>query len=286
MNSPQKEFAPVYNDQAIDKLNQQAKEFSAKLKQVDTEIKSKVVGQEKAITKLILGLMINGHVLLEGVPGLAKTLMVRTIADVLGADFSRIQFTPDLLPADILGNKIFDQSTQTFSTKKGPIFHNFILADEINRAPPKVQSALLEVMQEKQATIHGETFLLDQPFMVYATENPIENEGTYRLPEAQIDRFTFKILLDYPNIEEEKIIIQRNTEVEIPTLKKILQKKEILEIQEFVKKIYCDEKIQEYIVRLVEATRLPTKYNLEFKNIIEYGASPRASIWMVLLQRH
>ena len=282
MNLSQKEFAFIDNDQTIDKLNQQAKEFSERLEKVATEIKSKIVGQEQAITKLILALIINGHVLLEGVPGLAKTLMVRTMADALGADFSRIQFTPDLLPADILGTKIFDQSTQTFTIKKGPIFHNFILADEINRAPPKVQSALLEVMQEKQVTIHGETFLLDKPFMVYATENPIENEGTYRLPEAQIDRFAFKILLDYPNTTEEKIIIQRNTISESSTIKKVIDKKEILEIQEFVKKIYCDEKIQEYIVRLVEATRFPAKYISEFKNIIEYGASPRASIWMVL----
>lgn len=282
MKSSIAEFVPIENDKIIDQLNEDASFFSKKLQKIDNEIKSVIVGQEDSITKLILALIINGHVLLEGVPGLAKTLMVRTLSDVIGADFSRIQFTPDLLPADILGTKIFDPSTQSFSIKKGPIFHNFILADEINRAPPKVQSALLEVMQEKQATLHGETFVLDKPFIVFATENPIESEGTYRLPEAQLDRFAFKIILDYPSTEQEKIIIQRNTTQEVPTVKKVIEKKEILEMQDFVKKIYCDEKIQEYIVRIIDATRLPEKYNIEYENAIEYGSSPRASIWLVL----
>ena len=285
MKSSIAEFVPIENDKIIDQLNEDASFFSKKLQKIDNEIKSVIVGQEDSIAKLILALIINGHVLLEGVPGLAKTLMVRTLSDVIGTDFSRIQFTPDLLPADILGTKIFDPSTQSFSIKQGPIFHNFILADEINRAPPKVQSALLEVMQEKQATLHGETFVLDKPFIVFATENPIESEGTYRLPEAQVDRFAFKIILDYPSTEQEKIIIQRNTTQEVPTVKKVIEKKEILEIQDFVKKIYCDEKIQEYIVRIIDATRLPEKYNIEYKNAIEYGSSPRASIWLVLASK-
>jgi MoxR-like ATPase len=246
------------------------------------EVSRVIVGQEDILEKLLIGLVAGGHVLLEGVPGLAKTLMVKTLAETLEASFARIQFTPDLLPSDIVGTKIYDYRNSSFTTEKGPVFHNFILADEINRAPPKVQSALLEAMQEKQVSIHGTTFILDRPFMVLATENPIETEGTYKLPEAQVDRFAFKLLIDYPSRAEEKTIIKRNTTGLEINPRKVLSTKEITDTQDFNQKIYADEKIEDYVTALVDATRHPGEHGLDLDGMIEYGASPRASIWLIL----
>ena len=269
-------------DKEIKRLNIQAQKYSEKLNSVLEEAGKVIVGQEDVLEKVLIALVSDGHVLLEGVPGLAKTLMVKTLSDTLNASFCRIQFTPDLLPADITGTKIYDHKKGTFYTEKGPVFHNFILADEINRAPPKVQSALLEAMQERQVSIHGKTFALDRPFLVLATQNPIETEGTYKLPEAQVDRFAMKLLIGYPNKDEEKIIIQRNTGgIKIRT-RTILSSKDIVEIQQFNRKIYADEKIEEYVTSIVDATRYPENYGLELNGMIEYGASPRASIWLVL----
>jgi len=268
----------------IERLNVEAQEYAKRLNVVLEEVKRVIVGQKHVLNKLLICLIADGHVLLEGVPGLAKTLMVKTLSDTLTAKFVRIQFTPDLLPADITGTKIYEHRTAAFSTQKGPIFSNFILADEINRAPPKVQSALLEAMQERQVSIQGETFKLDTPFMVMATQNPIETEGTYKLPEAQVDRFTLKLLIDYPNREEEKTIIQRNTQgIEI-TPAEVLTGDEVIEIQRFNQRIYADEKIEDYVTELVDATRYPANYELggDFEGLIEYGASPRASIWLIL----
>jgi len=266
----------------IKKLNLQAQRYAEKLNSVLDEVKRVIVGQEDVLEKILISLVADGHVLLEGVPGLAKTLMIKTLSDTLNASFCRIQFTPDLLPADIIGTKIYDHRKGSFYTEKGPIFHNFILADEINRAPPKVQSALLEAMQERQVSIHGKTFKLESPFLVLATQNPIETEGTYKLPEAQVDRFALKLLIGYPSKEEEKVIIQRNTRgIEIKP-KVVLSSKEVVEIQKFNRKIYADEKIEEYVASIVDATRYPAKYGLELEGMIEYGASPRASIWLVL----
>ena len=266
----------------IKKLNSQAEKYSESLEKVLEELKKTIVGQEGILEKLLISLIADGHVLLEGVPGLAKTLMVKTLSDTINTSFCRIQFTPDLLPADIIGTKIYDHRKGNFYTQKGPIFHNFILADEINRAPPKVQSALLEAMQERQVSIQGDTFKLSKPFLVIATQNPIETEGTYKLPEAQVDRFAMKLLVDYPKKDEEKFIIQRNTQgIEIKT-KKILDSKKIVEIQRFNQKIYADEKIEEYVAEIVDATRHPKNYNLDVDGLIEYGASPRASIWLIL----
>jgi len=216
------------------------------------------------------------------VPGLAKTLMIKTLSECLNCGFVRLQFTPDLLPADITGTKIYDHKDVSFKTMKGPIFTNFILADEINRAPPKVQSALLEAMQEKQVSIQGDTIKLDKPFMVLATQNPIESEGTYKLPEAQVDRFMFKILIDYPRKEDEIEIIDRFTEGVNNSASKLITTKEILEIQSFNQKIYADKKIKEYVAELVDATRFPSKYGLDINGHIEFGASPRASLWLIL----
>jgi len=266
----------------IKKLNLQAQTYSEKLNSVLDEVKKVIVGQEEILDKLLISLIADGHVLLEGVPGLAKTLMVKTLSDTFNANFCRIQFTPDLLPADITGTQIYDNKKGNFYTQKGPIFSNFILADEINRAPPKVQSALLEAMQEKQVSIQGNTFKLDKPFLVLATQNPIETEGTYKLPEAQVDRFTFKLLIEYPTKEEEKNIIQRNTQgINIKT-KTIMNSKELIKIQEFNKKIYVDDKIEEYVACIVDATRHPKDYGLNIEELIDYGASPRASIWLIL----
>jgi len=266
----------------IKKLNLQAQTYSEKLNSVLDEVKKVIVGQEEILDKLLISLIADGHVLLEGVPGLAKTLMVKTLSDTFNANFCRIQFTPDLLPADITGTQIYDNKKGNFYTQKGPIFSNFILADEINRAPPKVQSALLEAMQEKQVSIQGNTFKLDKPFLVLATQNPIETEGTYKLPEAQVDRFTFKLLIEYPTKEEEKNIIQRNTKGTNIKTKTIMNSKELIKIQEFNKKIYVDDKIEEYVACIVDATRHPKDYGLNIKELIDYGASPRASIWLIL----
>ena len=269
------------NDE-IKKLNEQAQQYAKDLKILEDEIKKIIVGQDNAIEKTILSLIIQGHVLLEGLPGLAKTLLIHTIADCIDCSFIRMQFTPDLLPADITGTKIYNHKDMSFSTLKGPIFANFILADEINRAPPKVQSALLEAMQEKQVSIQGETFKLPRPFLVMATQNPIESEGTYKLPEAQVDRFVFKVIINHPNKKEEIEIINRFTESINPVVSKILSSKKIMKIQDFNHLIYADEKIKEYVSEIVDATRDPSSYNLDLEGYIEYGASPRASLWLIL----
>ena len=269
-------------DKQIQSLTENAKKYSEILHGVIDEVENVIVGQEQIIKKLIIAMIADGHVLLEGVPGLAKTRMVNTLSDTINADFCRIQFTPDLLPADIIGTKIYDNKRDSFVTEKGPIFSNLILTDEINRAPPKVQSALLEAMQERQVSIHGDTFKLEQPFLVLATQNPIESEGTYRLPEAQVDRFALKLLIDYPSKNNEKIIIQRNTQEVKPSAKKIVSKNDIVEIQQFTEKIYADEKIEEYVASIVDSTRNPKDYGIDLEGIIEYGASPRASIWLIM----
>jgi MoxR-like ATPase len=266
----------------IQTLNEQSKKYAEQIMDVVDEVQKVIVGQEQVIKKLVVAMMADGHVLLEGVPGLAKTKMVDTLSKTLGANFCRIQFTPDLLPADILGTKIYDNKKEKFVTEKGPIFSNLILADEINRAPPKVQSALLEAMQERQVSIHGDTYEIEKPFLVLATQNPIESEGTYRLPEAQIDRFALKLIIDYPSKDNEKLIIQRNTQENKPSANNIISKKIILEIQKFVQKIYADEKIEEYVSSIVDSTRNPKNYDLELDGVIEFGASPRASIWLIL----
>ena len=238
-----------------------------------------IVGQKHLIDSLLIALLSNGHVLLEGVPGLAKTLAIKTLAQIIDAKYSRIQFTPDLLPADVLGTMVYSVKSEQFQVKKGPIFANFILADEINRAPAKVQSALLEAMQERQVTIGDNTFSLDEPFLVMATQNPIEQEGTYPLPEAQVDRFLLKVVIGYPSKEEEKVIIRQNITNERKEIKPLLKPEEILEAQKVCEKIYIDEKIERYIVDIVFATRFPADYGLnDLTSIIAFGASPRASI--------
>ena len=243
-----------------------------------------IIGQKELINKIIISLLANGHILLEGVPGLAKTLIVKTLAQLIDTKFQRLQFTPDMLPADLLGTLIYNQKTGEFETRKGPIFANIILADEINRAPSKVQSALLEAMQERQITIGEKTFILAPPFLVLATQNPIEHEGTYPLPEAQIDRFMFKLKVDYPEKDEERLIIRQSaiTSFEL-NLKPVISSEHILNAQKVVNEIYVDEKIEEYVLNLVFATRKPEKYNLpELKGLIDYGGSPRASINLTL----
>lgn len=238
-----------------------------------------IVGQKHLVESLLIALLSNGHVLLEGVPGLAKTLAIKTLAQIIDAKYSRIQFTPDLLPADVLGTMVYSVKNETFQVKKGPVFANFVLADEINRAPAKVQSALLEAMQERQVTIGDKTFPLDEPFLVMATQNPIEQEGTYPLPEAQIDRFLLKVVIGYPSREEEKQIIRQNITNEKKHIQPLLKPEEIIEAQKVVEKIYIDEKIERYIVDIVFATRFPSDYGLnDLASIIAFGASPRASI--------
>ncbi len=238
-----------------------------------------IVGQKHLVESLLIALLSNGHVLLEGVPGLAKTLAIKTLAQLIDAKYSRIQFTPDLLPADVLGTMVYSVKSEQFQVKKGPIFANFVLADEINRAPAKVQSALLEAMQERQVTIGDKTFALDEPFLVMATQNPIEQEGTYPLPEAQVDRFLLKVVIGYPSREEEKLIIRQNITNEKKKIVPLLKPEEILEAQKIVEKIYIDEKIERYIVDIVFATRFPADYGLnDLSSIIGFGASPRASI--------
>ena len=238
-----------------------------------------IVGQKHLVESLLIALLSNGHVLLEGVPGLAKTLAIKTLAQIIDAKYSRIQFTPDLLPADVLGTMVYSVKNETFQVKKGPVFANFVLADEINRAPAKVQSALLEAMQEQQVTIGDKTFPLDEPFLVMATQNPIEQEGTYPLPEAQVDRFLLKVVIGYPSREEEKQIIRQNITNEKKHIQPLLKPEEILEAQKVVEKIYIDEKIERYIVDIVFATRFPSDYGLnDLASIIAFGASPRASI--------
>ena len=245
-----------------------------------------IVGQKHLVDSLMIGLLSNGHILLEGVPGLAKTLAIKTLASLIDAKYSRIQFTPDLLPADVMGTMIYSQAKEQFQIKKGPIFANFVLADEINRAPAKVQSALLEAMQERQVTIGKETFKLPEPFLVLATQNPIEQEGTYPLPEAQVDRFMLKVVIDYPKLEEEKLIIRQNINGDKLNVKPILKADEIIEARKVVRQVYLDEKIEKYIVDIVFATRYPEKYDLkELKDMIGFGGSPRASINLALAAR-
>lgn len=245
-----------------------------------------IVGQKHLVESLLIGLLSDGHVLLEGVPGLAKTLAIKTLASLIDAQYSRIQFTPDLLPADVIGTMVYSQKDETFQVKKGPVFANFVLADEINRAPAKVQSALLEAMQERQVTIGKETFRLPEPFLVLATQNPIEQEGTYPLPEAQVDRFMLKVVIDYPKLEEEKLIIRQNINGERLNVKPILKADEIIEARKVVRQVYLDEKIEKYIVDIVFATRYPEKYDLkELKDMIGFGGSPRASINLALAAR-
>lgn len=269
-------------NQEIEILTDAAKGFSDSLQKLSEEIKTVIVGQEQVVEKLIVALLSQGHVLLEGVPGLAKTLLIRTLSDCIDSKFVRLQFTPDLLPADITGTKIYDHNSSSFTTIKGPIFSNLILADEINRAPPKVQSALLEAMQENQVSIQGETHSLQEPFFVMATQNPVESEGTYRLPEAQVDRFMFKLLISYPTKKQESEIIDRFTEGISHTASKILSTSELVEMQNFVPKIYADEKIRDYITDIVDATRSSEDYGLKLADKIEFGASPRASIWLTM----
>ena len=269
------------SDERIKELTNISTKYSQSISRVIDEAEKNIVGQKDVIKKIIISIISDGHVLLESVPGLAKTLMIKTMADIFSVDNVRIQFTPDLLPADILGTKIYKSNTGTFEIQKGPIFHNFVLADEINRAPPKVQSALLEAMQEKQVSIHGETFQLDKPFLVLATQNPIENEGTYKLPEAQVDRFALKILITYPTKDQEIEIIEKNTINARIKVNPILKSKEILEMQEFNAEIYADKVIVKYVASIIDATRNPNKYDLDLENIIEFGASPRASIWLI-----
>jgi MoxR-like ATPase len=252
---------------------------SAFVEKIIKEVSKVIVGQSYMIERLLIGLLSNGHILLEGVPGLAKTLTVKTLSQTIKTKFQRIQFTPDLLPADLLGTLIYNQKDGTFSTKKGPIFANLILADEINRSPAKVQSALLEAMQERQVTISDTTFILEDPFLVLATQNPIEQEGTYPLPEAQVDRFMLKISVNYPSPEEELEIVQRVTRQSDVKIEAVVTPKDIINARNVVKQVYIDEKIEKYIVDIVMATRYPEKYGLdELKDLINFGASPRASI--------
>ena len=269
------------SDEKIQELTEISQKYSKIISNVMLETQKNIIGQEDIIKKILISIISDGHVLLESVPGLAKTLMIKTMADIFSVNNVRIQFTPDLLPADILGTKIYKNNSNTFEIQKGPIFHNFVLADEINRAPPKVQSALLESMQEKQVSIHGETFQLEKPFLVLATQNPIENEGTYKLPEAQVDRFALKILIKYPSKEEEIKIIEKNTTDTEAKVEPILKSNEILQMQEFNSKIYADNIILKYVANIIDATRNPDNYELDLKNIIEFGASPRASIWLI-----
>ena len=264
----------------IEAINAQIRIDSAFLEDLKRETQKVIVGQEQMIDRLLLGLLTNGHVLLEGLPGLAKTMAIKALSKAINSKFSRIQFTPDLLPADIIGTMIYNPSLNEFTVRKGPIFANFILTDEINRAPAKVQSALLEAMQEKQVTIGNETFFLEEPFLVLATQNPIEQEGTYPLPEAQVDRFMLKVKIGYPTLLEEKEIIRRSLLEENPenTIRAVVQPADILKARQSVKRIYMDEKIERYILDIVFATRFPQNYGLgELSNLIQYGASPRAS---------
>ncbi|MFC2114245.1 AAA family ATPase [Bacteroidota bacterium] len=270
----------------IRELNEKINKESAFIDLLNLEVGKHIVGQKHMMESLMLGILTQGHILLEGVPGLAKTLAIKTFSQAIGAKFSRIQFTPDLLPADLVGTMIYNQSKNNFMVKKGPIFANFILADEINRAPAKVQSALLEAMQEKQVTIGEESFKLEEPFIVMATQNPIEQEGTYPLPEAQIDRFMLKVKITYPQKEEERMIIRHNIN-EIPqAINVVVKPEEILKARDIIREVYMDEKIENYILDIVFASRKPENYKLDkLKNMINYGASPRASIFLSLASR-
>ncbi len=269
------------NVQTIDikSINEKIEKQSAFIDLLTLEINKVIVGQKHMIERLLIGLLGQGHILLEGVPGLAKTLAINTLSQAVSGSFSRIQFTPDLLPADVVGTLIYNIKANDFNIKKGPIFANFVLADEINRAPAKVQSALLEAMQEKQVTIGDETFILEKPFLVMATQNPVEQEGTYPLPEAQVDRFMLKTVIDYPKLEDEQQIVRANLKGAFESVKPVVSVKQILEAQKAVREVYMDEKIEKYILDIIFATRYPERYNLsEIKPLISFGASPRGSI--------
>ena len=272
---------------SLTEINDQIAKESAFIEPLRSSIGEVIVGQDEIINKILIGLLANGHLLLEGVPGLAKTLTVNTLAQVIDTKFQRIQFTPDMLPADLLGTLIFNQKTGTFETRKGPIFSNIILADEINRAPSKVQSALLEAMQERQVTIGEDTFKLDLPFLVLATQNPIEHEGTYPLPEAQVDRFMMKLVVDYPEKEEERKILRQAARTgELVPVKPAVKSEDILKAQAIINDIYVDEKVEDYVLNLVFATRNPNKFNLgDLSQLIEFGASPRATINLILASK-
>ena len=269
--------------EALNRFVQSESAFLDKLSAVTSNV---IVGQQAMLNRLLVGLLTKGHILLEGMPGLAKTLAIKTLAQAVDAKFSRIQFTPDLLPADVVGTTIYNPSLSEFTVRQGPIFANFVLADEINRAPAKVQSALLEAMQERQVTIGTKTFRLEEPFLVLATQNPIEQEGTYPLPEAQADRFLLKVKIGYPSIEEERSIIRRNLNDEEPEIKKVMSVETLLHARQAVKKVYVDEKIEQYILQIVFATRFPAQYGMEqLAPLINYGASPRASIALAKASR-
>ncbi|MHC1708020.1 MAG: AAA family ATPase [Bacteroidales bacterium] len=270
-------------DTDIKALNERIQQESAFVDMLTMEMHKVIIGQKHMIERLLIGLLSNGHILLEGVPGLAKTLAIKSLANSIQAKYSRIQFTPDLLPADLIGTLIYSQKNEEFTVRKGPVFANFILADEINRSPAKVQSALLEAMQERQVTIGDKTFKLEEPFLVLATQNPIEQEGTYPLPEAQVDRFMLKVVISYPTKEEEKLILRQNILENQPNTSPILKTEDILKARNIVREVYLDEKIENYIADIVFASRFPADYKLEkFVPLISYGASPRASIYLAL----
>ena len=270
----------------IRELNERIESKSSFVNMITMGMDKVIVGQKHLVESLLIGLLSDGHILLEGVPGLAKTLAIKTLSSLIDAKYSRIQFTPDLLPADVIGTMVYSQAKEQFQVKKGPVFANFVLADEINRAPAKVQSALLEAMQERQVTIGEETYKLDDPFLVLATQNPIEQEGTYPLPEAQVDRFMLKVIIGYPKKEEERLIIRQNISGERAKVQPVLKAEEIIETRNIVRKVYIDEKIERYIVDIVFATRFPQDYGLgDIKDMISFGASPRASINLALAAR-
>jgi MoxR-like ATPase len=270
----------MYTADDIRQLNEKIQYQCAFIDRIRDEVGRVIVGQQYMLDRLLIGLLSNGHILLEGVPGLAKTLTIKSLAQTIKARFSRIQFTPDLLPADVIGTMIYNQQRNEFVVRKGPIFTNFLLADEINRAPAKVQSALLEAMQEKQVTIGDASYILEEPFLVLATQNPLEQEGTYPLPEAQQDRFLMKVIVTYPSKQEEQLIIRQHMQgLKLPSLEQVVSTQEILEARDLTRKIYMDEKVEQYILDIVFATRMPEKYRLEkLKPMIAYGGSPRASI--------
>src|SRR5882757_1693966 len=265
----------LYTAEDIRQLNDKIQYQAAFIDRLRDEVGRVIIGQQYMLDRLLMGLLSNGHVLLEGVPGLAKTLAIKSLAQAIHAKFSRIQFTPDLLPADVIGTMIYNQQRNEFVVRKGPIFANFVLADEINRSPAKVQSALLEAMQERQVTIGDSTYKLDEPFLVLATQNPLEQEGTYPLPEAQVDRFIMKVVVDYPKMHEEQIIIRRSMQGEAQPIRQVVSAQEVMNAKELTKQIYMDEKIEQYILDIVFATRSPEKYQLEkLKPLISYGGSP------------
>lgn len=265
----------------VRELNERIEKESSFVEMLTMEMGKVIQGQKQMVERLLIGLLSNGHILLEGVPGLAKTLAIKTLASAVDAGFNRIQFTPDLLPADLIGTMIYNQKSEDFLVRKGPVFSNFILADEINRAPAKVQSALLEAMQERQVTIGDKTYRLEEPFLVLATQNPIEQEGTYPLPEAQVDRFMLKLVVTYPKKEEEKRILRQNIAAEYPEASKVIGKQDILRAREIAKEVYLDEKIEQYIIDIIFATRFPEEYELgKLKQLISFGASPRGSIYL------